>query len=65
MQRPHETNNPVNVNFTLPGTKISMKLDGEVAWKDKEGNVGIRFLKSEPKAERELRLWLERQYFNH
>src|SRR5882757_3179078 len=51
MQRPHETNNPVNVNFTLPGTKISMKLDGEVAWKDKEGNVGIRFLKSEPKAE--------------
>jgi hypothetical protein len=65
LQRPHETNNPVKVNFTLPGTKISMKLDGEVAWKDKEGNLGIRFLKSEPKAVRELRLWLERQYFNH
>ncbi len=56
---------PVKVNFALPGTKLSMKFQGEVAWKDKQGNAGIRFLEAAPRMKRELRLWLERQYFTH
>jgi hypothetical protein len=64
-QRPHEGGGPVKVSFTLPGTKVAMKFVGEVAWKDKRGNAGIRFLETAPRIRRELRLWLERQYFTH
>ena len=53
------------MNFTLPGTKLAMKFQGEVAWKDKQGNAGIRFLEAAPRMKRELQLWLERQYFTH
>src|SRR6266851_4674865 len=35
---------PVKVSFALPGTKLSIKLQGELAWTDKQGNAGIRFL---------------------
>jgi hypothetical protein len=55
----------VKVNFTLPGTKLAMKFVGEVAWKDKRGNAGIRFVEASPRTKRELQLWLERQYFMH
>lgn len=65
LQRVHDTLGPVKVNFVLPGTKLSMKFLGEVAWKDKRGNAGIRFLETTPRTKRELRLWLERQYFTH
>ena len=41
------------------------KFLGEVAWTDKRGNAGIRFLETTPRTKRELRLWLERQYFTH
>ena len=65
LQRPHETRGPVKVSFNLPGTKLSMKFLGEVAWKDKQGNAGIRFLETTHRTKRDLRLWLERQYFTH
>jgi hypothetical protein len=63
LQRPHETHGPLHVSFVLPGTKHSMKFLAEVAWKDKRGNAGIRFLETTARTKRELRLWLERQYF--
>jgi len=63
LQRPHDAPGPVRVNFVLPGTKLSMKFLGEVAWEDKRGNVGIRFLEGAVPTKRDLRLWLERQYF--
>jgi hypothetical protein len=51
------------VNFTLPGTKLAMKFLGQLAWQDKQGNAGIRFVDAAPRMKRELQLWLERQYF--
>ena len=63
LQRPHETSGVVKVSFTLPGTKLAMKFAGQVAWKDKQGNAGIRFTEAETVSKRQLRLWLERQYF--
>ncbi len=63
LQRPHRTLGPVKIKFTLPGTKLAMKFVGEVAWKDKQGNAGIRFLEASPLGQRQLQLWLERQYF--
>ena len=63
LQKPQQTTGRVNVNFTLPGTKLAMKFLGEVAWKDKQGNAGIRFVEAAPRMKRDLQLWLERQYF--
>ncbi len=65
LQKPAQTSGKVNVNFTLPGTKQAMKFQGEIAWKDKQGNAGIRFVEAAPRMKRELQLWLERQYFTN
>jgi len=56
---------PVRVSFALPGTKRCVKLQGEVAWADKQGNAGIRFVEINHHVKRDLQLWLERQYFTH
>jgi hypothetical protein len=53
---------PVKVSFALPGTKLSVKFQGELAWTDKQGNAGIRFLEMDGGVKRDLQLWLERQY---
>jgi hypothetical protein len=65
LQNPQRASGRVNVNFVLPGTRQAMKFLGEVAWKDKQGNAGIRFVEAAPDMKRELQLWLERQYFTH
>jgi hypothetical protein len=65
LQRPHDAPGPVKVSFALPGNRLVMKLQGDVAWKDKRGNMGVRFLESSARTKRDLRLWLERQYFTH
>lgn len=64
LQKPEQAMGKVSVSFTLPGTKLGMTFQGEVAWKDKQGNAGIRFLKAAPSMKRHLQLWLERQYFS-
>src|ERR1039458_137334 len=51
------------VSFALPGTKCGVKADVEVAWSDKQGNVGIRFVNMTPGMKHTLRLWLAQQYF--
>ena len=51
------------VAFELPGTKCGMKAEVEVAWSDKRGNVGIRFVNMTPEMKNTLRLWLAQQYF--
>jgi len=53
---------PVKVSFALPGTKLSVKFQGELAWTDKQGNAGIRFLEMDGGVKRNLQLWLEQQY---
>jgi len=65
LQKPQQAAGKVSVNFTLPGTRMAMKFQGEVAWKDKQGNAGIRFVEAAPRMKRDLQLWLERQYFTH
>jgi CheY-like chemotaxis protein len=49
--------------FDLPGTKCGVKADVEVAWSDKRGNVGIRFVKIAEQMQSTLRIWLAQQYF--
>jgi PilZ domain len=54
---------PVRLNFSLPGTDLSVKAMGKVAWTDKQGNAGIRFVQISRRTKRDLQLWLEREYF--
>jgi hypothetical protein len=65
MQAPDGTNGRVKVSFTLPGTRLVMKFLGEVAWTDKQGNAGIRFVQATARTKRQLQMWLERRYFTH
>jgi len=51
------------VAFNLPGTKCGVKAEVDVAWSDKQGNVGVRFVNMMPEMKRTLRLWLAQQYF--
>jgi hypothetical protein len=54
-------NGAVRVNFSLPGTKKSLKFQGNIVWR-KQNEAGIRFAAIESLAGRNLQLWLERQY---
>jgi hypothetical protein len=60
---PEPLSGAVGINFVLPGTKVSLEARGEVAWIDKSGNAGIRFIEISKSMKRDLQLWLERQYF--
>jgi PilZ domain-containing protein len=53
----------VRLSFSLPGTDLAVKALGKVAWTDKQGNAGIRFVQISRRNKRDLQLWLEREYF--
>jgi hypothetical protein len=52
-----------SISFALPGTKSAVKAQVEIAWADKQGNVGVRFVKMASEMKNTLRLWLAQQYF--
>jgi hypothetical protein len=56
---------PIQVSFRLPGTRYTVKARGEIAWTDRQGNAGIRFLDVPARLQRGLQLWLAQQYFAH
>jgi len=58
-----DTSEASRVAFELPGTKRGVKAEVEVAWSDKQGNVGIRFVNMTREMKSTLRLWLAQQYF--
>jgi len=60
---PVETAKAVQVSFELPGARSGLKAKAEIAWRDKRGNLGIRFVKLAPQQQRTLQLWLAQQYF--
>ena len=53
----------LQVSFALPGARAGLKAQAEIAWQDKRGNLGIRFVKLAPQQQRTLQLWLAQQYF--
>ena len=53
----------LQLSFDLPGARSSLKAQGEIAWQDQRGNVGIRFVKLGTAQQRTLQLWLAQQYF--
>ena len=55
----------VTVNFDLPDAGCKVQAGGELAWSDKAGRAGIRFIELPANLQRSIQLWLERQYFAH
>jgi CheY-like chemotaxis protein len=60
---PVEAPTAMQVAFELPGARSALKARAEVAWQDKRGNIGIRFVKLGAQQQRTLQLWLAQQYF--
>jgi hypothetical protein len=60
---PVEATKPLQISFELPGARSALKARAEVAWQDKRGNLGIRFVKLAAREKRTLQLWLAQQYF--
>jgi len=58
-----EATKAVQVSFELPGARTGLKARAEIAWQDRRGNLGIRFVKLAPQQHRTLQLWLAQQYF--
>jgi len=58
-----EATKGMQVAFELPGARSGLKAQAEIAWQDKRGNLGIRFVKLAPRQQRTLQLWLAQQYF--
>jgi len=49
------------LQFTLPGTKLSLDVEAEVAWADIKGHVGLRFLNVPQSSQQLLEKWLDGQ----
>jgi hypothetical protein len=60
---PVEAAKALQVSFELPGARAGLKAKAEIAWQDKRGNLGVRFVKLAPQQQRTLQLWLAQQYF--
>jgi hypothetical protein len=60
---PFEAAKALQVSFDRPGARSALKAKAEIAWQDKRGNLGIRFVKLAPQQQRTLQLWLAQQYF--
>jgi hypothetical protein len=53
----------IQVSFKLPGTRYTVKAQGEIAWTDRQGNAGIRFVDVPTRLQKGLQIWLAQQYF--
>jgi hypothetical protein len=55
----------ITVSFRLPGTRSTVRAQGQLAWTDGSGRAGIRFIELAPRQQRGLQIWLARQYFTN
>ncbi len=63
VERELDVRQPIEISFRLPGTRYTVKARGEIAWTDRQGNAGIRFLDVPERLQKNLQLWLAQQYF--
>jgi CheY-like chemotaxis protein len=57
---PIEDDDMVHVRFWLADCATSIRARGEIAWSDREGNTGIKFIGMNPESQGLLADWLER-----
>jgi len=57
-----DSDSDFHVSFALPNIVAEFKAEGQVAWQDKSGNFGVRFVKVSPRQQRTLEVWLAQQF---
>jgi len=60
-RKPTALKGKVRLEFKLPGSRSSWKVDGDVVW-NRAGNHGIRFAEMSQRTKQGLHLWLAQQY---
>src|ERR1700746_2710512 len=58
-----DTEKSIQVSFKLPGTRYTVKAQGEIAWTDRQGKAGLRFVDVPARLQKGLQIWLAQQYF--
>ena len=59
---PLPPNQRVRVRFVLPNTKISIEAEAVIAWSERHGRAGIRFLSVQQFVRRHFESWLRSQF---
>ena len=59
LPRGRRPTNPVQISFTLPGTKQTMEISAEFAWEASSQQAGLRFVQPPPEVTHQLREWLK------
>jgi DNA-binding response OmpR family regulator len=57
-----DTESALQVSCELPGARTGLKAQAEIVWQDRQGNLGIRFVKVAQPQQRTLQLWLAQQF---
>jgi|SRR5579864_1574165 len=60
MGEPLRTARRISMRFNLPGGRIGIHANGELAWEDSRGRAGIRFVALPPQFQHEIDHWLYR-----
>jgi len=55
----------LQVSFTLPNNPAELRTQARIAWQDKAGSLAIRFVKMDPRQQRNLKLWLAQQFLEN
>lgn len=65
LTQPLPADGTLQVSFALPGTKLALKLQAEVAWQNSQGHAGVRFVSPHDATKRDLQLWLEQSFLTN
>jgi CheY-like chemotaxis protein len=59
VSEPIDEDEIIQVRFTLPGCATCLQARGEIAWADREGNMGIKFIGMSTECSNVLAYWLD------
>ena len=58
MSEPLRTARRISLRFNLPGGRMGIHANAELAWEDTRGRAGIRFVALPPQFQHEINRWL-------
>jgi hypothetical protein len=63
MQPTADLQEPLTLRFSLPGKHGVVEATGELAWTNRQGGAGIRFVAVPERSQQRLERWLAQRYF--
>jgi CheY-like chemotaxis protein len=59
VREPIDEDEIIRLRFSLPGSATGFQARGEIAWADREGNIGMKFIGMSPECSNVLASWLD------